>query len=98
MCSLKAEEAVSLGGIESAQAKGRVITNLRCSDAEGGLLGRTLLTLVSNKVCMASSLLPGPWACPEWACLSRTLSLGLCTLLARSFHFTCRDDQNCYET
>ncbi|KAK9868471.1 hypothetical protein WJX84_007692 [Apatococcus fuscideae] len=45
----QAEEAVSLGGIESAQAKGRVITNLRCSDAEGGLLGRTLLTLVSNK-------------------------------------------------
>lgn len=47
---LQAEEAVSMGGVEGAQAKGRVIANLRCSDAEGGLLGRTLLTLISNKV------------------------------------------------
>ncbi|KAK9825119.1 hypothetical protein WJX74_010900 [Apatococcus lobatus] len=45
----QAEEAVSIGGVEGAQAKGRVIANLRCSEAEGGLLGRTLLTLISNK-------------------------------------------------
>ncbi len=32
-----------------AQARGRALLNLRLSDAEGGLLGRTLLTLVSNK-------------------------------------------------
>ena len=47
---LQAEEVVSMGGVEGAQAKGRIIANLRCSDAEGGLLGRTLLTLISNKV------------------------------------------------
>lgn len=32
-----------------AQARGRTLLNLRVSDAEGGLLGRTLLTLVPNK-------------------------------------------------
>lgn len=32
------------------QAKGQVLLNLRCAEAAGGLLGRTLLTLVSNKV------------------------------------------------
>lgn len=31
------------------QARGRSLLNLRVSDAEGGLLGRTLLTLVPNK-------------------------------------------------
>lgn len=31
------------------QARGRALLNLRMTDAEGGLLGRTLLTLVSNK-------------------------------------------------
>jgi len=31
------------------QARGRTLLNLRLSDAEGGLLGRTLLTLVANK-------------------------------------------------
>jgi hypothetical protein len=31
------------------QARGRALLNLRLSEAEGGLLGRTLLTLVPNK-------------------------------------------------
>lgn len=31
------------------QRRGRSLLNLRLLDAEGGLLGRTLLTLVSNK-------------------------------------------------
>ena len=31
------------------QAKGRALLNLRCSDIEGGLLGRQLIVLVSNK-------------------------------------------------
>ena len=31
------------------QARGRALLNLRCSEIEGGLLGRQLLTLVSNK-------------------------------------------------
>jgi hypothetical protein len=35
---------------EAAQARGRALLNLRMRDAEGGLLGRTLLTLASNKV------------------------------------------------
>ncbi|KAG2432839.1 hypothetical protein HXX76_008572 [Chlamydomonas incerta] len=34
---------------ETAQARGRTLLNLRVDDMEGGLLGRTLLTLVSNK-------------------------------------------------
>jgi hypothetical protein len=31
------------------QARGRALLNMRLTDAEGGLLGRTLLTLVANK-------------------------------------------------
>jgi hypothetical protein len=31
------------------QARGYALLNLRTADTEGGLLGRTLLTLVSNK-------------------------------------------------
>jgi hypothetical protein len=31
--------------LPSPQARGRALLNLRLSDAEGGLLGRTLLTL-----------------------------------------------------
>ena len=31
------------------QARGRALLNLRVEDSEGGLMGRTLLTLVSNK-------------------------------------------------
>ncbi|KAL6763961.1 P-loop containing nucleoside triphosphate hydrolase protein [Haematococcus lacustris] len=34
---------------ETAQARGRALLNLRVAEVEGGLLGRTLLTLVSNK-------------------------------------------------
>lgn len=34
---------------EKAESRGRAIYNLRLSSAEGGLLGRTLLTLVRNK-------------------------------------------------
>ncbi|KAL4440242.1 hypothetical protein ABPG75_003243 [Micractinium tetrahymenae] len=45
----QAEEALSAGSPESAAAKGRALLNLRLADAEGGLLGRTLLTLVNNK-------------------------------------------------
>ncbi len=38
---------------EKAQARGRALLNLKLRDAEGGLLGRTLLTLILNKVaCM----------------------------------------------
>ena len=36
---------------ERAQARGRALLNLRLRDAEGGLLGRTLLTFILNKVC-----------------------------------------------
>ena len=42
--ALGRKDAASMG------ASGRVLPNLRCSDVEGGLLGRTLLTLVNNKV------------------------------------------------
>jgi hypothetical protein len=31
------------------QARGRALLNLRCSDIEGGLLGRQLVTLVANR-------------------------------------------------
>lgn len=44
-----AEEALAAGSPEAAAAKGRALLNLRLADAEGGLLGRTLLTLVNNK-------------------------------------------------
>lgn len=39
----------------TAQARGRSLLNLRVADLEGGLLGRTLLTLVSNKGFLAGS-------------------------------------------
>ncbi|KAI7837886.1 hypothetical protein COHA_008373 [Chlorella ohadii] len=45
----QAEEALAAGSPERAAAKGRALLNLRLTDAEGGLLGRTLLTLVNNK-------------------------------------------------
>lgn len=48
----QSKEAASKSSPESAQRKGLFLLNLRFSDAEGGLLGRTLLTLVPNK--------PGP--------------------------------------
>ncbi|KAG7670496.1 hypothetical protein KSW81_003059 [Nannochloris sp. 'desiccata'] len=45
-----AEESLSSATPEQAQAKGRALLNLRLEGAEGGLLGRTLLTLVRNKL------------------------------------------------
>ena len=47
---LQAQEELAGGQMERAASRGRVLLNLRCTAAEGGLLGRTLLTLVSNKV------------------------------------------------
>ncbi|MEW5310653.1 MAG: hypothetical protein WDW38_002430 [Sanguina aurantia] len=44
-----ATEAMTLLQPATAQAKGRALLNLRLCDSEGGLLGRTLLTLVPNK-------------------------------------------------
>jgi len=38
---------------ERAAKRGRTLLNLRCEDVEGGLLGRSLLTLVNNKVGVA---------------------------------------------
>jgi len=45
-----AEESLSSASPEQAQAKGRALLNLRLEGAEGGLLGRTLLTVVRNKL------------------------------------------------
>lgn len=46
----QAGDALAKLSPEAAQAKGQVLLNLRCTGSEGGLLGRTLITLVSNKV------------------------------------------------
>ena len=44
---------------EKAEARGRALYNLRLENAEGGLLGRTLLTLVRNKKgSMGEDILP----------------------------------------
>lgn len=42
-------ESNSLLKPESAQKRGRTLLNLKCTDAESGLLGKTLLTLKPNK-------------------------------------------------
>lgn len=47
---VQAQESIAQRRPEVAQARGRAVLNLRLRDAEGGLLGRTLLALVSNKV------------------------------------------------
>ena len=47
---VQAQESIAQRRPEVAQARGRALLNLRLRDAEGGLLGRTLLALVSNKV------------------------------------------------
>ena len=57
---MQAAEGTAAKRPESAAASGRTLLNLRVRDAEGGLLGRTLLTLVSNKArglraCLQSS-------------------------------------------
>ena len=49
-CLSQAQESIAQRRPEVAQARGRALLNLRLRDAEGGLLGRTLLSLVSNKV------------------------------------------------
>lgn len=53
-----AEDGLSRCTPEMAQGKGRVLLNLRLDDAEGGLLGRTLLTLVRNKGAPGEDALP----------------------------------------
>ena len=40
----------ALGKLSAEAARARGLWNLRCADTSGGLLGRTLLTLVSSKV------------------------------------------------
>ncbi|CAI5978936.1 unnamed protein product [Closterium sp. NIES-65] len=50
-----AEEAASTRSLASAQAKGRVLCHLRCTEATSGLMGKTLLTLVSNKTGKGAS-------------------------------------------
>lgn len=47
---MQAGDALARMSPQAAQARGQALLNLRCSQSEGGLLGRTLLTLVSNKV------------------------------------------------
>jgi hypothetical protein len=46
--------------LPAKQARGRTLLNLRVSDAEGGLLGRTLLTLVPNKGFGSTPAVPLP--------------------------------------
>ena len=45
----QAQEFTLLRSPETAQARGTTLLNLRCEEVEGGLLGRSLLTLISNK-------------------------------------------------
>ncbi len=42
----------------ASQARGRALLNLRMTEMEGGLLGRTLVTLVSNKGYTGSGKAP----------------------------------------
>ena len=56
----QATEASSQRSIESAQARGSSLFSLRVEDIEGGLLGRSLLTLVSNKGISSSSASEAP--------------------------------------
>eukprot|EP00878_Enallax_costatus_P011993 GHUV01012521.1.p1 GENE.GHUV01012521.1~~GHUV01012521.1.p1 ORF type:complete len:728 (+),score=288.54 GHUV01012521.1:305-2488(+) len=53
-------EATTLCSTETAQARGRTLLNIRVSDAESGLLGRTLLTLVPNKGFGTTPAVPLP--------------------------------------
>lgn len=50
----QAQEAISGSRPEAAQARGRSLLNLKLRDSEAGLLGRTLLTLILNKVFLAA--------------------------------------------
>ena len=55
--AVQAQSSLASAQPSTAEARGRVLLNLRLRDAEGGLLGRTLLTLIANKV--------GNAACPQ---------------------------------
>ena len=55
-CVWQAQERGAQVGPAAGQAKGRTLLNLRVAETETGLLGRTLLTLVSNKVHLAAVL------------------------------------------
>ncbi|KAF6264977.1 P-loop containing nucleoside triphosphate hydrolase protein [Scenedesmus sp. NREL 46B-D3] len=55
-----AQEAATQCSTAAAQARGRTLLNLRVSEAEGGLLGRTLLTLVPNKGFRTTPAVPLP--------------------------------------
>ena len=55
----QAQEAVSGVRPDKAQARGRALLNLKLRDAEGGLLGRTLLTFMLNKVQPVETVLGG---------------------------------------
>lgn len=70
-CSSQAEEALAAGSPEHAAARGRALLNLRLTEAEGGLLGRTLLTLVNNKArlvgCSGQSASRGRLPAHSWS-------------------------------
>ena len=55
-CVWQAQERGAQVGPAAGQVKGRTLLNLRVAETETGLLGRTLLTLVSNKVHLAAVL------------------------------------------
>ena len=78
----QAQDSIAQSRPEAAQARGRALLNLRMQDAEGGLLGRTLLTLVSNKVCILL-VLPNSLVVP-----SKILTLLSCTpcYVSSGFH------------
>mmetsp|Transcript_21344 Transcript_21344/g.63962 ORF Transcript_21344/g.63962 Transcript_21344/m.63962 type:complete len:204 (+) Transcript_21344:553-1164(+) len=57
----QAMEAAAVQSPEAAQARGITLLGLRCDDVEGGLLGRSLLTLVNNRgnsMATGAALLP----------------------------------------
>ena len=56
--AVQAQASLAAAQPSTADARGRVLQNLRLRDAEGGLLGRTLLTLIANKVGKAGWALP----------------------------------------
>mmetsp|Transcript_18952 Transcript_18952/g.52864 ORF Transcript_18952/g.52864 Transcript_18952/m.52864 type:complete len:800 (-) Transcript_18952:678-3077(-) len=45
----EARQSLAAAGSSAAASRGRALLNLRCHDVEGGLMGRSLITLVSNK-------------------------------------------------
>ena len=102
-CFGGAGEALTKLSPEAAQARG--LCNLRCSNTSGGLLGRTLLTLVSNKArcwpgrvwglarCTSSSEAPlhchNKWAL-DWICQApRRHSAAVAVVIAFTVVFQC---------